>query len=125
MVRTRATELDILEGSACRGHGEASRGNPPAAPPPRPPVSVKELLATQNELMSVLVQNEARRGLEHPQHHRHQDMNMSYSDFLVTHPPIFSGVKDSLEEDDWFRTTESKFGLLHCTEYQKTMYTTQ
>jgi hypothetical protein len=125
MVRTRATELDILEGSAGRGHGEASRGNPPAAPPPWPPVSVKELLATQNELMSVLVQIEARRGLEHPLHHSHQDMNMSYSDFLVTHPPIFSGAKDSLEEDDWFRTTESKFGLLHCTEYQKTMYTTQ
>jgi hypothetical protein len=125
MVCTRATELDILEGSAGHGHGEASRGNPLAAPPPCPPVSVKELLATQNELMSVLVQIEARHGLEHPLHHRHQDMNMSYSDFLVTHPPIFSGAKDSLEEDDWFRTTESKFGLLHCTEYQKTMYTTQ
>jgi hypothetical protein len=52
-------------------------------------------------------------------------MNTSYSDFLVTHLPIFSGVKDLLEADDWLRTTESKFGLLHYTEYQKTLYVAQ
>jgi hypothetical protein len=72
--------------------------------------------------MSVLVQNEARHGVEHPQHHRHQDMNTSYSDFLATHPLIFSRVKDPLEADDLMHTTESKFGLLHYTEYQKTLY---
>jgi hypothetical protein len=44
-------------------------------------------------------------------------MNMSYSDFVVTNPPIFSGVKDPLEADDWLRTTESKFSLLHYIEY--------
>jgi hypothetical protein len=52
-------------------------------------------------------------------------MNTSDSDFLVTHLPIFSGVKDLLEVDDWLCTTESKFGLLHCTEYQETMYAAQ
>jgi hypothetical protein len=41
---------------------------------------------------------------------------MSYSDFLATHP---------LEADDWLYTTESKFSLLHCTEYQKTLYAAQ
>jgi hypothetical protein len=30
-----------------------------------------------------------------------------------------------LEADSWFRTTESMFGLLHCTEYQKTLYAVQ
>jgi hypothetical protein len=50
---------------------------------------------------------------------------MSYSDFLATHPPIFSGAKDPLQEDNWLHTIESKFGLLHCTEYQKTLYATQ
>jgi hypothetical protein len=78
----------------------------------------------QNQLMSMLVQNEARCGAERLHHHRHQDMNMSYSDFLVTHPPIFSGAKDPLEADDWLPTTKSKFSLLHCTEYQKTLYAT-
>jgi hypothetical protein len=67
MVRTRAAEdamIDILEGSigcGC-GPGQVPRGNPPTPPPPHPPVSIEQLLATQNELMNVLVQNEARRG---------------------------------------------------------------
>jgi hypothetical protein len=39
-------------------------------PPPHAPVSIEELLATQNELMRVLLQNEAHRGTGHPQHYR-------------------------------------------------------
>jgi hypothetical protein len=56
MVHTRATEvdmLDILEGSTpCgRGRGQPSHGNAPT-PPPHPPVSLEQLLATQNERMT-------------------------------------------------------------------------
>jgi hypothetical protein len=129
MVRMRTCDddmLDIPEGSTPRGRGpgQPSRGNAPP-PPPYPPVSLEQLLATQNELMTLLIQNEARHGAERPQHPRYQDMNTSYSEFLVTHPPLFSGGKDPLEADDWLHTTESKFSLLHCTEYQKTLYATQ
>jgi hypothetical protein len=129
MVRTRTTDddvLDIPEGSTPRGrgHGQPSRGN--ALPsPPHPSVSLEQLLATQNGLMTLLIQNEARHGAERPQHPRYQDMNMSYSEFLVTHPPLFSGGRDPLEADDWLRTIESKFSLLNYTEYQKTLYTAQ
>jgi hypothetical protein len=56
--------------------------------------------------MTFLMQNEARRGAESPQHPRHQDMNTSYSDFLVTHPPLFSGAKDPLEVDDWLHAMD-------------------
>jgi hypothetical protein len=52
-------------------------------------------------------------------------MNTSYSDFLTTHPLVFSGAKGPLDVDDWLHTIESKFGLLHYTKYQKTMYATQ
>jgi hypothetical protein len=52
-------------------------------------------------------------------------MNTSYSEFLVTHPSLFSEGKDPLEADDWLHTTESKFSLLHCTEYQKNLYAAQ
>jgi hypothetical protein len=102
MVRTRATDddmLDISEGSALhgRGRGQPPHGNAPL-PPPRPPVSLEHLLATQNELMTLLIQNETHRGVECPQHPRHQDMNMSYSEFLVTHPPLFSGGKTHLRQ---------------------------
>jgi hypothetical protein len=72
MVHTRATEddvLDIPEGSAQRGRGrgQPSHGNAPP-PPLHPPVSLEQLLATQNELMTLLIQNEARRGAERPKH---------------------------------------------------------
>jgi hypothetical protein len=50
---------------------------------------------------------------------------MSYSEFLSTHLPLFSGAKDPIEADDWLCTTESMFGLLHCIEYQKTLYAAQ
>jgi hypothetical protein len=75
--------------------------------------------------MTLLIQNEARRGAERPQHPRYQDMNTSYSKFLATHPPLFSRGKDPFEADDWLRTTESMFSLLHYTEYQKTLYVAQ
>jgi hypothetical protein len=128
MVRTRATEdatLDNLEGSTGSGcgRGQAPHANPPPHPP-HAPVSIEELLAAQNELMRVLMQNEAHHGVGHPQYYRQQDMNTSYSNFLATHPPVFARAKDPLDANDWLRTTESKFGLLHCTVYQKTLYVT-
>jgi hypothetical protein len=52
-------------------------------------------------------------------------MNMSYSDFLATYLLVFSWARDPLDADDWLNTIKSKFGLLHCTEYQKTLYATQ
>jgi hypothetical protein len=44
---------------------------------------------------------------------------------LVTHPPIFAEMIDPLKVDNWLRTTVSMFGLLHCTEFQKTLYVAQ
>jgi hypothetical protein len=68
MVRTRANGddvLDVPEGFAAHGcgRGQPSRGNAPP-PPPRPPISLEQLLATQNELMTLLIQNDTRRGAE-------------------------------------------------------------
>jgi hypothetical protein len=62
MVRTRTFEdsiLDILEGSNGRRRGQVPHGS---APPP-PPVSLEQLLATQNELMMKLIENDERRGI--------------------------------------------------------------
>jgi hypothetical protein len=75
MVHTRATDDDVLdnpEGSAPRGRGrrQPSRVNA-LPPPPHPPVSLEQLLATQNELMTLFIQNETHRRAEHPQHPRH------------------------------------------------------
>jgi hypothetical protein len=48
-----------------------------------------------------------------------------YLDFLATHLPIFADATDPLEADSYLCTTESMYGLLHCTEYQKTLYAVQ
>jgi hypothetical protein len=126
MVHTRTSEdsiLDILEGSIGCGCGQVPHGSAPP-PPPRPSVSLEQLLATQSDLMRRLVENDECHRAE-CQQPRHQEMDSSYSDFLATHPPVFADVTDPLEGDSCLHTTESKFGLLHCTEYQKSLYTAQ
>jgi hypothetical protein len=126
MVHTRTYEdpiLNIPERSAGRGRGQVPRGGAPPQPP-RPPISLEQLLATQNDLMRRLVENDKHHGAERQQP-RYQERDSSYSDFLVTHLPIFANATDPLEADSWLCTVESKFGLLHCTEYQKTLYATQ
>jgi hypothetical protein len=123
MVHTRTSEDDVLntpEGSVERGHGQVPHGG---APPP-PPISLEQLLATQNDLMRRLIENDERRGAEHHQP-RHQERDSSYSDFLATHPPIFTDATNLLEADSWLCTMDSKFGLLYYTEYQKTVYAAQ
>jgi hypothetical protein len=114
--------LDIPEGSTEHRCGHAPCGNAPPLPP-RPPVSLEQLLATQNDLMRRLVENDERRGAERQQP-QHQERDSSNSDFLATPPLVFTDVTDPLEADSWLHTTESKFELHHCTEYQKTLYAT-
>jgi hypothetical protein len=123
MVRTRTSKdsiLDIPKGFVGRGRGHVPRGG---APPP-PPVNLEQLLAMQNDLMRRLIENDERRGAERQQP-RHQERDFLYSDFLATHPPVFTESTDPLEVDSWLRIMESKFGLLRCTEYQKTLYVAQ
>jgi hypothetical protein len=70
------------------------------------------------------MENEVRDGADRQQP-RQQDKDTSYMDFLGTHPPLFSKATDPLDADNWLYTTESKFILLHCTEFQKTLYAAQ
>jgi hypothetical protein len=126
MVRTRTFEelgLDSPEESTRHSHGQVQRGSAPP-PPPQPPVNLEQLLATQNDLMRRLIENDEHRGAERQQP-RHQERDSMYSDFLATHPPVFADATDPFEADNWLCTTESKFRLLHCTEYQKTLYAAQ
>jgi hypothetical protein len=52
-------------------------------------------------------------------------LESSYIDFLVMHPLLFIEASNPLEADNWFCITESKFGLLHYTEFQKTLFAAQ
>ncbi|GJN20511.1 hypothetical protein PR202_gb07900 [Eleusine coracana subsp. coracana] len=54
-----------------------------------------------------------------------QPRQSTYSDFLGTHPPTFERAKEPLDADHWLHQTESKFGLLECTERQKVLFAAQ
>jgi hypothetical protein len=57
MVRTRSSEnpiLDIPEGSIGRGLGQVPCGGAPS-PPPRPPISLEQLLATTESKFGLLL----------------------------------------------------------------------
>jgi hypothetical protein len=80
--------------------------------------SIWQMLRTQNDIPKGPVRR--RYGQV-----RLQERDSSYSDFLATHLPVFVDATDPLKADNWLHTTESKFGILHCTEYQKTLYVAQ
>jgi hypothetical protein len=100
MVRTWTFEelsLDSPEGSVERGRGQVPRGGAPP-PPPQLPVSLEQLLATQNDLIKRLIENDEHRGAERQQP-RHQERDSSYLNFLATHLPVFTDATDPLEAD--------------------------
>jgi hypothetical protein len=70
------------------------------------------------------VENDERHGAE-SQQPQYQEWDSSYSDFLATHPSVFANATHPLEADSWLGTIESRFGLPHYIEYQKTLYTVQ
>jgi hypothetical protein len=86
-------------------------------------MSLEQMLATQIELMRVLTKNLVQREVLPP--HRQPGVETSYTDFLAMHPPTFAEAIDLLEVDNWLHIIESKFGLLHYSEIQKTLFAAQ
>jgi hypothetical protein len=98
--------------------------NPP--PPPSLAQAIASILESQDEqtkLLWQLVANSARGG--HGARNAPAPALTTYSDFMATHPPLFIEAGEPLEADHWLRAIKSKFGLLHCTEVQKTLFTAQ
>jgi hypothetical protein len=77
----------------------------------------------QTKLLWQLVDNSARGG--HGVRNAPALALTTYSDFAATHPPLFTEAGEPLEADHWLWVIQSKFGLLHCTEVQKTLFAEQ
>jgi hypothetical protein len=117
MVRTRSSKgmYDDVPKSSTHRHGAFHPPMPPPSPP-TPPVSLEQLLALQNAIMQRLAEiDEHQAG----QSQHQQPQESSYFDFLVTQPLEFTETTDPLVDNHWLHVTESKFGLLQCSEFQK------
>jgi hypothetical protein len=82
--------------------------------------SILESRDEQTELLWQLVANSTRGG--NGARNAPAPAPTTYSDFAATHPPLFTEAGEPLESDHWLRVVESKFGLLRCTEVQKTLF---
>jgi hypothetical protein len=107
-----------------RAGAESSQGNGNPPPPPSLAQAISSILEShdeQTELLRQLVANFTHGGNE--ARNAPAPALTTYSDFTVTHPPLFTEARETLEADHWLRVMESKFGLLRCTEVQKTLFT--
>jgi hypothetical protein len=86
-------------------------------------VGLEQLLAPLNSIVQWLVAINERQAGQSQQHQQPQES--SYFDFLATHTPEFTKMTDPLEANHFLGMTESKFGLLHCSEFQNTMFAAQ
>jgi hypothetical protein len=130
---TRLTSLLLVQMVGERRHdqegsGEGNgAGNQQHLPPPPPlPPSIAQTMATQNEVLRQLLQNQQMyQSQGERQHQQHQ--TASYQDFLSTQPPLFTPTNDPLDADTWIRVMEPKFALLElsCSETNKAQFAVQ
>jgi hypothetical protein len=98
-------------------------------PPPVPPTLAEAIAALVNaaanntrflrEMEGNQFQQQGGRGYSQGPH------ETLYLDFSETHPPLFVKAEDPLEADEWVRVIEQKFGLIRCTETQKSLFASQ
>jgi hypothetical protein len=99
-------------------------GNPPSPPSLAQAIaSILESCNEQTELLWQLIANSTR-GVNGARN-APTLAPTTYSNFVATHPPLFTEAGEPIEADHWLRVMESKFGLLRCTKVQKTLFTAQ
>jgi hypothetical protein len=111
--------------STHNGRADVEDAQPNGAPPPPPTLaqdnaSILELRDEQIELLCQLMNNSTRGG--NGVRNAQGQVPTTYGEFLATHRLTFSEAGEPLEANHWLCTIEYKFGLIHCTEYQKTLF---
>jgi hypothetical protein len=99
-------------------------GNPP--PPSSLAQAITSILESrdeQTELLRQLMTNSTHGG--NGARNAPPPALTTYNDFATMHPSLFTEAGEPLEADHWLRVMESKFGLLRCTEVQKTLFAAQ
>jgi hypothetical protein len=122
------TGLDdrIVSTRNMRNGAENSQGNGNPPPPSSLAQAIASILESrdeQTELLRQLVANSTRGG--NGARNAPAPTPTTYSDFATTHLPLFTEAGEPLVADRWLQVMESKFGLLRCTEVQKTLFIAQ
>jgi hypothetical protein len=86
-------------------------------------ISILESRDEQTELLRQLVANSTHGG--NGARNAPAPAPTTYSDFVATHPLLFTEAGEPLEANHWLRVMVSKFGLLRCTEVQQTLFAAQ
>jgi hypothetical protein len=105
-----------------RAAAKNSQRNGNLPPPPNLAQAIASILESrdkQTELLRQLMANSGRGG--NGARNASAPAPTTYSDFAATHLPLFTEAGEPLETNHWLRVMESKFGLLRCTEVQKTL----
>jgi PKD repeat protein len=91
------------------------------------PINLKQLIATQNNLMQTILQT-LNNMQSNQQHHQQQapppppPHQSQLAEFLQTHPTTFSQAKDPMEAEDWLKGIEKKLVITQCMDHEKVLF---
>jgi hypothetical protein len=111
-----------IRNNPCNGQASNSQTNNTNNKP-----QIEQLIATQNQLMQVVLQT-----LKHLQLnlqvHQQQPLppppQSRLGEFLRTHPTTFSQAKDPMEVEDWLKSIEKKLEIAQCADLEKVLFAT-
>jgi len=94
-----------------RGRGNGNGGNAP--------ITVEELMQTQNEMMHVFMQHLQQQPPPTPPLVHLRDKR---GEFMKGRPPVFTHSADPIEADDWLRAVERQLNIAQCNDLEKVLY---
>jgi hypothetical protein len=98
---------------AVRGRGRG-RGHDMGA---NVPITVEELMQTQNEMMHASMQH-----LQHQPPPPHVHVRDKHGEFMKGRPLVFTHSADPMEADDWLRAVERQLNIAQCNDLEKVLY---
>ena len=80
------------------------------------PITVEELMQTQNQMMHVFMQHLQQQPPPTPPPVHVRDKR---GEFMKGRPPVFTHLADPMETDDWLRAVERQLNIAQCNDLEK------
>ena len=94
-----------------RGRGHGMGGNVP--------ITMEELMQTQNEMMHAFMQHLQQQPPPQPSPVHVSD---KHGEFMKERPPVFTHSADPMEADDWLHAMEKQLNIAQCNGLKKVLY---